>query len=254
MIIGFGGMWVFRNSGVVNAQTLEDAINVSGVDQVHISTRNQHVNVIPISGNEAEIVASGLPNNATLNVSVEGTVLTVDVHVPRSIQIGVNIFGGIRQLADPPTLTVYLPEGLYEQITVYTTNGRIDISDFEIVDLQLDTSNGRIVASDITGVSARIRTNNGAVELSEVAMELDVQTSNGRITLDNETIAHDVELQSSNGAIEVNLAGEPENVAFSLSTTNGRTEIFGNQNTTQQFGDGRYEVTLRTTNGRIVVE
>jgi len=301
VIVGFDGA-----SG--NVITLEETVDATNVDQVSIRTRNQSVRLHHAEDNDARIIASGLPSNATLTVEVINGVLMVEVDIPRQIQMF--NFGSIREITEPRGLDVYLPVIVYEQVTINSTNGRVDVSDFEIDDFRISTTNGRIVLRDIignvdvqtsngrvtisevSGDTVRIRTTNGQIELSEVAGNVDAQTSNGRVTIskmtgddikirttngqielsdlsgnidaetsngritfNNDTIEQNVNLQSTNGSINVNLVNQPEYAAFTLSTSrHQRTTIFGNNNETQQFGDGRYEVTLRTTNGNITVE
>ena len=252
--------------------TIEGVTDAAGVNQVSIRTSNQSVRIHHTTGNQARVVSSGMPPHATLIAEVVDGVLMIETRIPRQIHIGIN-FGAIRHLIDsPPGLDVYLPMEIYERVTIHSTNGRIEMSDFEIADLHIETTNarievhdingnvnlrttnGRITASSITGEDLRFRTSNGRIEISDLVGDIDAQTTNGRITFNNETIEQQVSLQSSNGRIEVALSRTPTDVAFNLNTTNGRTTIFGNNNSTQQFGDGSYEVTLRTTNGRITVE
>ena len=270
IVIGVAGAWLVGESGG-SAITLEETISVANVDHVQIRTRNQRVRVHPTNDSEAKVVSTGMPANATLTVEVINNVLTIETRVPRQIIVGVN-FSSFRSLTDPPALAVYLPENVYEQVTINSTNGRVEVSGLAITDLQIETtngsielndiagnvdvqtSNGRIRVSGITGDEARFRTTNGGMELADITNHITGQTTNGRITFNHGTIEQNVDLQSTNGRIEVQLAREPEHAAFDLRTTNSRTEIFGNNNSTQQFGDGRYEVTLRTTNGRITVE
>lgn len=271
IIVGAIGAAVVGDGNSGSTVTLEEVVNATGVDHVRIRTRNQRVQIHRTTDSEARIVSSRVPSNATLIAEVVNNVLTIEMRIPRQMQFGIN-FGSIRYLTDPPGLDVYLPETMYEQVIINSTNGRIEVSDFEIADLQIETthaaielkniignidvstSNGRINVSRITGEASRLRTTNGAIEISDVIGDIEAQTTNGRITFNNETIEQHVDLQSTNGGIEVNLRSEPEHAAFNLRTTNGRTEIFGNNNTSQQFGDGRYDVTLRTSNGRITVE
>ena len=302
VIVGF-------DEGNGNTITLEEVVDAAAIDRVSIRTRNQSVRLHHAADNEARVIASGLPSDATLTTEVINGVLTIEVYIPRQITFGIN-FGSIREITEPRGLDVYLPVTAYEQITINSTNGRVDVSDFEVDDFRIittnghialenmigdvdvqttngritaseisgdavrirttnghielsgltgdvdaQTSNGRITTSRMTGNDIRIRTTNGSLELSDVTGNIDAQTSNGRVTFNNDTVEQNVNLQSTNGHINMNLVNQPEYATFTLSTSrHQRTTIFGNNNEMQQFGDGRYEVTLRTTNGNITVE
>ena len=309
IVVGVAGAWLVVDSvSSGNTVTLEEEINIAGVDHVSVRTSIQRVRVRPVDGDVARVVSSGIPANATLIVEVENGALTVETRMPRQFNVGIN-FSGFRQLTDSPTLDVYLPAVVYEQVTINSTTGRVEIANFAINDLQIEvttggieisdifgnvnarTTTGRITASGITGENLRFRATTGNVELtdmvgnvnaetstgritaagvigdelsfrattgnvelSHVTGHIEGQTNTGRITFNNETVSQNVNLQATTGNISVNLEREPENAIFSLSTTTGRTTIFGDNSSSQRFGDSRYEVTLRTTTGRITVE
>ena len=268
IVIGTAGAWIV-GPGSNHSVTKEENVDVVDVAQIQIQTQNQGVRLHRTTDEQAKIVSSGLPEEATLEVEVVDDLLIIRTRMPRQwVQINVFPF----HLNELPMLDVYLPDQVYARIAVQTGNGRVEVSDLSITELQVETTNaqielrdltgnvdaqttnGRIVASDVDGDQARMRTSNGAIDLSRLTGDIDAQTTNGRVTFHNATVAQNVRLQSSNGNIEMHLRSQPEHAVFELTTTNGRRTIFGDENSTQRFGDERYEVELRTTNGRITVE
>ena len=235
IVIGvIGGIVVGSDGSDESLTTLDETVDARDVLEVVIDARNQRVHVHQISGNEARVVSSGVATDLNLVVEVVDGVLSIESRrTTRNFQIGINL-GGFREIANPSTLEVYLPVAMYERIQINSINGRIEISDFNVGYLQIETTNARIDISDIDG-------------------DVNARTTNGRITFNNSTINQDVNLQTTNGQIKVNLLNQPEHAMFNLRATNGGTQIFGNNNSTQQFGDGRYEVVLQTTNGRVSV-
>ena len=271
IVVGVTGAWVLSEHVGGSTTTLEETVNVEGVLNVSIRSTIQRIRVRAIAGNEARVISSGIPANATLIAEVEDGVLTIETRLPRQMTFGIH-FGGFGLFTDSPTLDVYLPSVVYEQVTINSTTGRVEIADFSINDLQIEvttggielsdivgnvnvrTSTGRITATRMVGEHLHFRATTGAINLSDLTGDVDAQTSTGRITFENATIAQNVNLQTTTGGVNVNLETEPENAMFSLTTTTGGTTVFGNNSGGQQFGDGRYEVTLRTTTGRITVE
>ena len=305
IIIGGVGAWLVGESEN-EMITLKEVINIDDVSNVSINARNQIISVHAIAGNEARVVSSNVVSNSKLTVEVISGVLNIESRLPRNKTI-VNI--SFRTFTDPPRLDVYLPSAIYELVQISSTNGSIEISDFDINDLQIEstnagievadivgninvrttngrirayringsdstirttnasvevvdivgnidavTRNGRITISDVAGETVIIETTNNQIELRNIKGDIKAQTRNGRIMLNNVTIEQNVRLQSTNGKVLVNLGNEPENATFDLRTTNGHRSIFGRENSTEQFGDGRYEVILRTTNGSVMVE
>lgn len=113
------------------------------------------------------------------------------------------------------------------------------------------------------GVAVTGKTSNGAVSLTGVG-EVEVRTSNGRITLDG--ASGPVGARSSNGAIEVTLA-TPQDVR--AETSNGAITVTvpeGSYQVSAQTGNGRqdidiandpsgtHQLDLTTSNGSITVE
>jgi hypothetical protein len=129
-------------------------------------------------------------------------------------------------------------------VTGRTANGAIDLSDVGEVDMQ--TTNGRIT---LDGVSGRVRasSSNGRIEGEGlVGSGIEVSTSNGSIELELAS-AQDVSAESSNGSIVVRVPDGSYRVE--TQTSNGSETVrIPNSDT------GRFLIDLRTSNGPITVE
>ena len=124
-----------------------------------------------------------------------------------------------------------------------TSNGAIKLTEVGEVDVQ--TSNGRIELDDIAG-SVAAETSNGRITGSDLNGDgVRVSTSNGAIELELGE-PQDVEARTSNGAITLEVP--PETYRVSTETSNGSTDI-GVPND----ADGRFSLDLRTSNGSITV-
>lgn len=163
------------------------------------------------------------------------------------------------------------------RVEARSSNGAIRVTGMAEVGLQ--SSNGEVVARGIAGACGA-RTSNGRVEVDTSAGPVDARSDNGALVLravraplkghtSNGGIeavlaesgdAPDVELTTSNGAIDVTL---PETLSARLEagTSLGRIEVTGAGGATQS-AKGRYEtvlgageghVRLRTSNGGIRV-
>ena len=130
------------------------------------------------------------------------------------------------------------------------------------VDVRGATSNGAIKLSDVGEVD--VQTTNGRIELDDVAGSIIAETSNGRI-LGRDLNGDGIRASTSNGAIDLEL-GEPQDVEartsngaidltvpsasyqVSTETSNGSTDI-----QVPNESDGRFSLDLRTSNGSITV-
>lgn len=108
------------------------------------------------------------------------------------------------------SLKVRLPRKLKYDLELKTDNGAVSVRGFECKMIRAETSNGRIQLDDTRGVITELETSNGRINVSGVSRRLSAKTSNGGITILSQGIAgeSEYELKTSNGAIEVQLAGD----------------------------------------------
>lgn len=160
-----------------------------------------------------------------------------------------------------------------ERMVLNTTNGSISLIDVA-GEITANTTNGRVLAQDVRG-SANLRSTNGQVRVERIDGPLEVRTTNGKIELDgamgsvslkttngavdavSPTMGGDWDLTTTNGALRLIL---PESGGYRVEgrTTNGGVttnlplEVSKNK-MNGSVGDGRYDVRLRTTNGRLTL-
>lgn len=161
-------------------------------------------------------------------------------------------------------LRLYLPQKHYKEISLTTSNGRIQLEDLKLNLLTCNTSNASISLEDIVGENVDISTKNGKINLRDISSpilkavstnasiklediesrDLMVATKNGRITLSH-IAGEGITVKSSNGSIEAdNLKGK----VINLDTSNGKIIC-------RDLDDGRIrELNLSTSNSTIDVE
>ena len=125
-----------------------------------------------------------------------------------------------------------------------TSNGAITLE--QVGEVDVETSNGRIELEDVDG-DVEAETSNGRIEGSDLrGTGVRASTSNGAIDLEL-GVAQDVEARTSNGAIDLQVpAGGSYRVT--TDTSNGRENVG-----IADDPDGRHSIDLRTSNGRITV-
>ncbi len=116
-------------------------------------------------------------------------------------------------------LNVYLPDKSYDKILLNTTNGKIQISNFNMNKLQCNTTNASISAKDIVAQDILIGTKNGRIDVEDInSNDLTLSTVNGRVLLSN-VITDDVSATTSNGSID----GKNINSEYiKFTTSNGK--------------------------------
>jgi hypothetical protein len=133
-------------------------------------------------------------------------------------------------------------------VTGNTTNGSITIEGLEGM-VDVTTSNGAI---ELDGVASTVsaRTSNGAITgTGLLSTDLEVSTSNGRVTLHFTRSPTSVEVSTSNGEIEVTLPDDSPPYAVVTSTSNGVVDIG-----IRSDPDAGQTIDLRTSNGDITLQ
>lgn len=116
-------------------------------------------------------------------------------------------------------LKVYLPDKIYDEILLNTSNGKIQIEDFNTNKLQCITTNGSIITKDIISKEILLKTKNGKIHLENInSKDLVLLTNNGKITL-NHIITEDISATTTNSIIN----GEDIDGEYIMFTTsNGK--------------------------------
>lgn len=148
-------------------------------------------------------------------------------------------------------------------LDLHTSNGSITVTG-TAADITARTSNGAVTLTGTTG-AADINTSNGAVAVAVHSGSIAIVTSNGRIDCDLAQLGATghTRLRNSNGHVTLSLPADAS-ARFDLETSNGDITItpgFGsvsytkNERThkTGSIGSGAAELTIKTSNGDIIV-
>lgn len=110
------------------------------------------------------------------------------------------------------TVKVYLPEKLYDSITVDLVNGRVDAEDLKVKEMKVKTVNGKIELEEIVASNVRVQSKNGAIHQEHVIGDISGNVTNGKILVETETLNQNMNLESVNGEIDIVTLTDPTNV------------------------------------------
>ncbi len=205
-------------------------------EYIDISTSSENVLILPSPDSKTRIVADETQKvyctvevlNNTLKVKYVDARMWFDM-------VGVQV--------DVPKVTLYLPEGRYEKLTVSTSSGaiecdsdaltfenaeleassgKIDFSANVIDTLSVTTSSGKIELEDMTPSILNAHASSGKVELSDIVCDtLNAEASSGNIELE-ECNAQIMRLKTSSGNIRGTLLSDKR---FQVSTGSGSVSV-----------------------------
>lgn len=142
-------------------------------------------------------------------------------------------------------------------VDLKTGNGRVTV-DGVLRAVKARTNNGRVELKNVVG-PVDVKTSNGSVEIEVVEpASVIAETSNGRIKFSGMLVGDGNRLETSNGGVDVRLAGEPTKVTY--KTSNGTTTFNGEKGGkygSRVFGGGAEtgssQLNIKTSNGSISV-
>ena len=267
LIIGIIGIaFSFKSVYQPEEITKTESIHSEGIENLNILTNNTKIEVL--STNAADITAELLTKNKKneLLTKTQDSTLYIEVKDKRRSFINLDFF------SFGTTLTVYVPKKVYDSLQVESDNGRINVEKIQANDvnvktdngrIELDyiesftvtgkTSNGRISMKDIISSKINVNSSNGKIILNHVEGEIYGRTSNGAIELVAKDLDRPIELETSNGKINIQTEQEPTNVTFDVRVDNGKVRIFGESNWDAIIGNGENLIKLKTNNGAITV-
>jgi len=160
-----------------------------------------------------------------------------EVHVDATLKGADRLEYEVRQEGDTITVT---SRRIRRVLFGFGTGADVTITVPTSTVVDLDTSNGRIEVAGIHG-SGSLNTSNGRIVLEDVVGDFVGDTSNGSITIDR--MEGSARLSTSNGGVDVqDVVGE-----FDIETSNGRISFSG-----ELIPGGRNR--LESSNGRVTVE
>ncbi len=170
--------------------------------------------------------------------------LIISLESPRfATNINLPFFGATSR----PQLTVFIPKGVaLEDVMVRSKNGLVLLEGIEALNVDVETSNGSITLVDtFVEESILLSSSNATLTLNrvEAGQKIDMTTSNGRINV-RDVFAQEHRYETSNGRVEVMNVNAPDNGGTTMTVRSSN----GNLTLNNVYV---YTVHLRTTNGSI---
>ncbi|TLS37964.1 DUF4097 family beta strand repeat-containing protein [Pseudalkalibacillus caeni] len=200
----------------------QKTVKASGIDSIEVDTSSIDVNIVPTKGKDIRIELDGkvsekLKDKIRLRVHENGDTIKIDIEERNSFKFGVTI----KSL----DLTVQVPEKRFENITVDTSSGDIEVEDVEADGFHFSASSGDVTASNLKAASISIDTSSGDMVLNDLQGSLQGEASSGRIMLDTKKITDDIEFNTSSGNVEIESAVQPDALILEFDGSSGEGNV-----------------------------
>ncbi|MBY7121640.1 DUF4097 family beta strand repeat protein [Bacillus sp. 16GRE42] len=133
------------------------------------------------------------------------------------------------------TLTILVPERLYQDIKVNSSAGQIEMS---------DVKSDRVSAGTLAG----------EVNLKKVIGKVTAKTASGDVYVVDHDPKYDVEASSTAGDVDITLLEKPQDAVITGQSTAGEVMIFNEENKNITIGNGSKKISGKTAAGDVTIE
>ena len=235
VLIGAG--WVFLNPADMN--TIKDSVYEYDIDQVptqiNIFTINSSVELRPIEGNKWKVACMDKENLYHTVELIDGVLTVRQVRTERQWFDFIGIHSGFHNLS----VIVYLPQNVYESLSIHSTSGSIKVQEgFVFSNASLQNTSGSIMCNsrvegdlDVKNTSGSIRIGggidgklevrnvSGSIEIKDATPEsVTIKNISGGIDLINVICAGACDVENGSGSIELERC---DAMSFDLKTVSG---------------------------------
>ncbi|TFJ92085.1 DUF4097 family beta strand repeat-containing protein [Lentibacillus salicampi] len=252
LLVGVIGSFFTFNINDTVPVSEEKVIDNKAITDIEISADNQGVELISSDEDKAKVELSGRRNGnikTRMNVEVEEGILSIEL-----VDEHQKLFNFFDFIGTSLTLSVYLPEKVYESLEIDMDNGSAHAEQLNIKHIETDLDNGLIEMKNITATTINAKGDNGKISLENVEGKINGEVNNGKIYLKTNNLDRPITLKSNNGNIKIETEKEPTNAIFDINTDNGSATVFGSSNWNTVVGNGDNRIKLTTDNGNISVE
>lgn len=174
---------------VTNTHSIKEAFTA-----IDINTDTANIVFVPSDADTCQVVCHE-PENMLHSVTVESGCLTLRVRDNRKWYDYIGIYNGA------PKITLFLPQGVYQSLTVKTGTGRTHVpGDFSFGTVDISGSTGNVECLASASESLKIRLTTGKIQLADLsAGDVELRVSTGGITASRLSCTGILSLQSSTG-------------------------------------------------------
>lgn len=185
---------------------------------IAIDTDTADVSFLPSEDGTCRVVCHE-ETRAKHSVQLTDGLLSVKIHSTRKWYDFINVS------FESASVTVYLPAGIYETLSVKTDTGDVRVPDkFSFGELDISTDTGDIVCNGAVTGNVTLATDTGDVHLSATdAGALSVRTSTGNVRVDGTRVSAGLTAKTSTG--EITLDGVIAEEAMEITSSTGNVRL-----------------------------
>lgn len=152
------------------------------------------------------------------------------------------------------TITLLVPERLYQDIKVNSSAGQIEMSDVKSERVRVGTLAGEVDLKHVTAKSVEGSSKAGEVNFKKVIGKVTAKSASGEVHIMDHDPKYDVEASSTAGDVDITLLEKPQDAVITGQSAAGDVTIFNEENNNITIGNGSKKISGKTAAGDVTIE
>ncbi|MCM3735014.1 DUF4097 domain-containing protein [Bacillus cytotoxicus] len=258
--IAIGGIGLFftrsahfmkTENGSAEAKKLEQKqFKNEQIKNIHVDTDIGDVVIEKGQTDSFEVRYSGDQEKRKLDLNENGEMLKVEVKSKKKHIFDFSFFSF--DLKDE-SLTVIVPERVYNKIEAETAAGTIRVENIQGENIYAHSAGGDVKLKEMKAQNVKVSSSAGDVVLHKVEGKVRAESAAGSVEVTQHNPEYGVEAESAAGDVTIQLKGMPKDAVVKGSTGAGDVQIFGKENKEITIGSGKVKIKGDTAAGSVKI-
>lgn len=259
--IAVGGIGLFFTRSAFFMKTANGSADTKKLEQkqfkseqiksIHVDTDVGDVVIEKGKTDLFEVRYSGDQEKRKLDVNENGEMLKVEVKTKKKHIFDFSFFSF--DLKDE-SLTVIVPERVYNKIEAETAAGKIHVQDIQSEDISAHSAAGDVEMKEMKARNVKVSSSAGKVVLYKVDGKVHAEAAAGSVEVTQHNPEYSVEAESAAGDVNIQLQEMPKDAVVKGSSHAGKVQIFGKENKEITLGNGKVQINGETAAGSVKIE
>ncbi|MEI4801788.1 DUF4097 family beta strand repeat-containing protein [Bacillus sp. NPDC077411] len=259
--IAVGGIGLFFTSSAFFMKTANGSAETKKLEQkqfkneqiknIHVDTDVGDVVIEKGKTDLFEVRYSGDQEKRKLDVNENGEMLQVEVKTKKRHIFDFSFFSF--DLKDE-SLTVIVPERVYNKIEAKTAAGTIHVQDIQGEDISVHSAAGDVEMKEMKAQNVKVSSSAGEVVLHKVEGKVHAEAAAGSVEITQHNPEYSVEADSAAGDVSIQLQEMPKDAVVKGASHAGDVQIFGKENKEITLGNGKIQIKGKTAAGSVTIE
>lgn len=152
------------------------------------------------------------------------------------------------------SLTIIVPERVYNKIEVETAAGTIQMQNIQSEDISAHSAAGGVKMKGMKAQNVKVSSSAGGIVLHKVEGKVRAESEAGSVEVTQHNPQYSIEADSEAGDVNIQLKEMPKDAVVKGSADTGEVQIFGKENKEITIGNGKVQISGKTSAGSVKIE